>query len=165
MPPICGTVAWDSSMMHRKSRGKKSSSVNGRDLLEELSKCNRNFGDLLQELRTIKQIPRLAHPFRFRSQLLIAAFAALALAGGFLALKQWAEQSVARTLASLRQQYHQDSAALLEDLRRGGGSFRYYRADDQQGRRTNVVVITNGPKFIRDAGRNKEGGAFVMLNP
>ncbi|MDQ3622824.1 MAG: hypothetical protein M3463_10085 [Verrucomicrobiota bacterium] len=138
--------------------------VDSKRLTEELSKCNRNFGDLLQELRTFRQIPRLANRFRLRSQLLIVAFAALALGGGFLALKQWAEQSVARTAASLRQQY-QDSAALLEDLRRGGGSFHYYRADDQQGRPTNVVVITNGPKLIRDAGRNKEGGAFVMLNP
>ncbi len=75
--------------------------VDSKRLTEELSTCNRNFGDLLQELRTFRQIPRLANRFGFRSQLLVAAFAALALAGGFLALKQWAEQSVARTPASL----------------------------------------------------------------
>lgn len=129
-------------------------------LTEELTRFNRNFGETMQEIRAVKEYPRLAEKLRFRALFVIAGFALVAIAASYFALKQWANQTIARNTAAVRQQF-QESGELVQDVRNAGGSVRYYKAQDQAGRPTSVLVVSGG---IRDAGINKEGGAFIVLN-
>lgn len=130
-------------------------------LTDELARFNRNFGETQQEIRSVKEYPRLAERLRSRSQLVVGAFALLAIAGSFFGFKLWADQTIARNTAAARQQF-QESGEFVQDIRGAGGSFRYYPAQDQAGRPTAVMVVSGGG--IRDAGMNKEGGAFIVLN-
>ena len=129
-------------------------------LTEELTRFNRHFGEMQQEIRSVKEYPRLADRLRSRSLFIVAAFALITIAGSFFGFKQWADQTVARNTAAVRQQF-QENGEFVQDVRNAGGTFRYYKAQDQSGRPTSVLVVSGG---IRDAGINKEGGAFIVLN-
>lgn len=130
-------------------------------LTEELGRFNRTFGETIQEIRTVKEYPRLAERLRSRSLIAVASFALVAIAGSFFGFKQWADQTIARNTAAARQQF-QESGEFVQDVRSAGGTLRYYKAQDQNGRPTTVMVVSGGG--IRDAGINKEGGAFIVLN-
>ena len=143
------------------SNGSAAGPAEVKALTDELARFNRNFAETQQEIRSVKEYPRLAERLRSRSQLVVAALALIAIAGSFFGFKVWADQTIARNTAAARQQF-QESGEFVQDLRSAGGSFRYYPAQDQAGRPTTVVVVTG--RGIRDAGMNKEGGAFIVLN-
>lgn len=130
-------------------------------LSEELARFNRQLGEARQEMRSVKEYPRLAERLRSRSQWVVALFAAIAVGASFLLLKERANQSVERNMEALRQQFI-EGGEFARDVRNAGGTLRYYKAQDRNGQPAWVLVV-NGA--IRDAGINKEGGAFIVLKP